>query len=956
MSSNENSLLLRIRGDAAGGKAAIAETRAAIASLRATTGTEFAAIQNVGSKAFSSISDNLNVFIGQRIPLVGGAFVRVTENLKGFGAESSKTTSELAKFDKVVEGLATKTGKTGAEIKTFLTSFVQLESQAKRDTAAIETFGAAAAQKLIPQLEKAGTQLSTLAVAGEEAATGLAGVLATMGPLGIAAAGIAVQVVAAGIALGVVVKVATGVAESFLALTKSAAGFRGALLDTSQQLGISTETLSAFEILAKTTGGDLGSISASLGIFQRKLEEAQDPLSKTGKLFTELGIETLNTEAALRQTLTRLAAMPEGFHQTATALELFGRGGKSILAILKEMHGDLDGAIARFREMGLIISREDAKAADEFNDQLEILHFQFRALVGREGIPAATAALKELSDLLKENRVLVDALGVVVKGFGLGIKGGFVDPIVLALDQLAPVLTKTAEYWERIERAMRSIGILTTTNFGAAAAGAGSPFAGLDVGGTGTFNLPGAKSGLFKASLEASKVQAEKELEVERNRREILALEFEKKNSDLEKHYKQLQQLTDNHLATLQGQITKEREAVQAGFERGEFELAEFEKRKDDLNQRATEAQNKRDEETRRLRFEKQQSLDKQEIEFRERSFAITETRRQGELDRFKNALDKQAIAESDLLTKQLEFLKDAHKERIGIIDFEIKALSTSTERKKELDAEKAKAEQEYTDEFKRLTRERIDAVNAEAAAGGPSVAPSSPDAIAQQAGAAANAAAGLVPILQGNVSAIDQLFRAINENLTGDTQTAALSGLQAMVDVFGQLGQAVGQAAAAWVLYGNSGTSVRKVTAEILASITQMAIVKAAFEIAEGLAALALAFFGIPNAGPSASTHFAAAAAYAGIAGIAAIAGRQVAGDSFNRSGAGGGAPSSGGGAGTTSGPPKTVEADRRSGFQSQTFVHELTFRVKGDAVVDSFVRDYDLNGRTRIKIMSDG
>jgi hypothetical protein len=301
--------------------------------------------------------------------------------------------------------------------------------------------------------------------------------LASMGPVGIAAAGIAAQLAVAATAATAFYMVGEKVVSTFFDLAKSAAGFRGELFDSSQQLGISTETLSALEILAKTTGSDLGGLSASLGIFQKHLEEAQNPLSKTGKLLTELGVSTTDTESALRETLTALAAMPEGFTQTSRALELFGRGGKSMLAILKEMHGDLDGAIERFREMGLVVSREDAEAADKFNDQLAILQFQVRALLGKEAIPGATKVLEELSRVLKENRGLLDAFGGALKIAGLAAEG-----MVLnitrggeALSSFGAMVARTipdisllASIYDRLSNAARSATISMSGATGAA--------------------------------------------------------------------------------------------------------------------------------------------------------------------------------------------------------------------------------------------------------------------------------------------------------------------------------------------------------------------------------------------------------------------------------------------------------------------------------------------------------
>ena len=207
-----------------------------------------------------------------------------------------------------------------------------------------------------------------------------------------------------------------------------------------------------------------------------------------------------------------------------------------------------------------------------------------------------------------------------------------------------------------------------------------------------------------------------------------------------------------------------------------------------------------------------------------------------------------------------------------------------------------------------------------------------------------------------GPTSAIDQLFGAIHTNLTGTKQTAALAGLEAITGAFEALAQAVGQAVEAWVLYGK--IDIRKVTAQILAGVAAQAAVKAVFELAEGFAALALAFFGLPNAGESASAHFAAAAIYGSIAGIAAVAGRFAASNQFSESatarGSGASTGTGTGASGTTAQPG--VTSIGRSVGSPQIINHVLEFKVKGGVVVDEVVRDYQLNGRTRIIFRNDG
>jgi hypothetical protein len=252
--ADDLSLLLKIKGDSAGAKTAVAEARTAIASLRQSFGSDFAAMEKAGQSALTGIGDHLNVFVGQRIPLVGGAFLRVSENLRGLGEESKKGEAALLKFGQTVDGLSSTTGKSKSELINFLQTFVQLETQAKRDAAAIETFGVATAQTLIPDLEKAGEEMAQVAVAGEGMGASLAGLA---GPIGIAVIGMAAMAAAAVLVI-----------KALVDLSISTAEWQDHLGDISAETGVTVETLSALEVITKSTGGSIEALSASLGIFE----------------------------------------------------------------------------------------------------------------------------------------------------------------------------------------------------------------------------------------------------------------------------------------------------------------------------------------------------------------------------------------------------------------------------------------------------------------------------------------------------------------------------------------------------------------------------------------------------------------------------------------------------------------------------------------------------------------
>jgi hypothetical protein len=387
-----------------------AASQSAAAQIRSQLQTAQAAVNSNSliEKSLESLGDHLNLFIGHRIPIAGGAFIRLTENVRGFVTLSKETEGSVLRLGNIIADLSTKTGKSAPEIKDFLASFSKLGTQIEKDEAAVNAFGPALAQKLIPQLAAADSEMKALAASTAETGGAFA---ALSGPVGIAV-----------LAVAAVVSVLALAEKQMFDVAEVSAKVEGRFIDLSQQVGLSTETLSAFDVLASTTGSDIGSLSASFVIFQKHLEDAQDPMSESAGLLDELGIQTTDTETALRQTFATLAKMPEGFRQTALAQQLFGRSGKSVLAIIKETNGDLDAAIKKFRD--LIVSLEDAKAADKFNDELELLNRQVTDItveLGKEFLPAARDIVVTLGDLIKSSRGLFQIIGL----FGKPLIEGF---------------------------------------------------------------------------------------------------------------------------------------------------------------------------------------------------------------------------------------------------------------------------------------------------------------------------------------------------------------------------------------------------------------------------------------------------------------------------------------------------------------------------------------------------
>lgn len=650
------------------------------------------------------------------------------------------------------------------------------------------------------------------------------------------------------------------VGHALFEAARSAADFQGKMFDMAQQTGVTVETLSALEIVAKTTGGNIDSIAQSLVVFQGKLDEAQDSSSKAGKQFAELGISVENTEDAFRDALKSLAAMPTGFKQTNDAAELFGRrGGKQVLAILKETSGDLDGAIEKFRDMGILISTDTAAAADEFNDQLAITGFQLRAMgaiLGSELMPLILNATKQVSKAISENREALHALAVVVKTVVEPAIVIFTRVLIDAANVISfvsrgfrmstQVLYDLARGYNVAEAAARAynneaarsavsdlgatggargivpeMGIGTPTNPFRTSTRAPSGGGGGRGGGGGGASRAAADA--LRAAEEATR-EAQKQLDVYNN----LVDELNKLDAELDgvSTATRVYAIEQN---ILNGVLKDAPEHIQ------EMALAA-----------AKDADNK----------EKQLRLTKELAAYNETLHQQVREAIEGEKSQLRIT---QELIES--MEKQGQVIPDATKAWMQISAGLVDAKANAEKLEPALRALSETLQQMPLSDTisKVLSDAQIDALES----------PPPP-----------------------NFGPWEDAFSRLKEIGT---------------DAMGSVVQGIGSMVQAWVLYGNAGpNAVRKMVASVLAGLAAQAAIEALMELARGFAALAN-----PLMAWTAPAHFKAAAMFAAVAGGAAIAGRMVAGNSFSQGAGGGGGGTSGGSA--TSTAPSSIDVGRR-------------------------------------------
>jgi len=164
------------------------------------------------------------------------------------------------------------------------------------------------------------------------------------------------------------------------AFTKRVAATGDMFAKMSAKVGASTEFLSAFAHAVKLGGGSAEGMEKSIGRMARVMSDASNGLATAKRSFDDLDIEVQKTDGSLRavpevllEVADRFAGMTDETKQAALAQEIFGRSGLTLLPVLKQGSAAIREHMEEARRLGIVWSAEAAKAAEDFNDNIERL-------------------------------------------------------------------------------------------------------------------------------------------------------------------------------------------------------------------------------------------------------------------------------------------------------------------------------------------------------------------------------------------------------------------------------------------------------------------------------------------------------------------------------------------------------------------------------------------------------
>lgn len=220
---------------------------------------------------------------------------------------------------------------------------------------------------------------------------------------------------------------------------KKLSGITGATAkETSELLAVANYMGIAME----DSAGAFAKFSKNVGAAKEKMEVARAEGKLGTDIFSKLGytleqIQGKNTVEVFKMIQERLRGMKDGAEKTRVEMELFGRTGYQMHAMLNMSAEQMDKVAERAKAMGLIIDDDTASKSAKLNRELKDLENTGKRLavsIGHELVPVFNDYAKGVLDVAKEFESMTaeqkEAIGGIVK---FGAEAGAVIVVMRSL-------------------------------------------------------------------------------------------------------------------------------------------------------------------------------------------------------------------------------------------------------------------------------------------------------------------------------------------------------------------------------------------------------------------------------------------------------------------------------------------------------------------------------------------
>lgn len=236
---------------------------------------------------------------------------------------------------------------------------------------------------------------------------------------------------AAGLAAGALGALGVGLSAGAMATwIKGAVDAADETSKLAQKVGIATDQVAGLQLAFQQSGLAADDVQSMLARLARQIAD-------NGDMLKAMGIETRTASGALRSTrdvlgevADRFASYSDGAAKTALAIEGFGRSGAAIIPLLNGGAAAIDEFDRVARELGLTIDQRTARAAESFNDTVELIGMSSRGVATRiaaELLPTLSGLATQFFESMNKGvrlQLVADGLSVSLRGMyvaGVGI-------------------------------------------------------------------------------------------------------------------------------------------------------------------------------------------------------------------------------------------------------------------------------------------------------------------------------------------------------------------------------------------------------------------------------------------------------------------------------------------------------------------------------------------------------
>lgn len=177
-------------------------------------------------------------------------------------------------------------------------------------------------------------------------------------------------------------KALAGAATLIGVAVKKALDNASQLNDLSESIGMNVEAFQGLALAASQSGVGADDFRNSMVKLQQAIADNSPALQAMGIAVRDANGNLKQTEDVVFEVSNKFASYRDGAAKTALAADAMGKSGFKLIPIFNQGEEALRAFIARAEEMGLILSEETIKQADDFADKLDLIKVQVLAIAG----------------------------------------------------------------------------------------------------------------------------------------------------------------------------------------------------------------------------------------------------------------------------------------------------------------------------------------------------------------------------------------------------------------------------------------------------------------------------------------------------------------------------------------------------------------------------------------------